>query len=52
MAKPIIAAKEPIQAELVAGETVYWCSCGRSQNQPFCDGSHSGTDFTPVAFTP
>ena len=27
-----------------------WCSCGRSSKQPFCDGSHKGTEFTPVAF--
>ena len=51
MAKPVIAAKEPIKAELVAGETYYWCRCGRSNKQPFCDGSHKGTDFTPLAFT-
>jgi CDGSH-type Zn-finger protein len=46
----VIAQKSPFQVELTAGETYYWCACGRSQNQPFCDGSHKGTDFTPVAY--
>ena len=32
------------------GETYYWCACGQSSNQPFCDGSHKGTSFTPLAF--
>ncbi|MCP9475464.1 MAG: CDGSH iron-sulfur domain-containing protein [Nitrospira sp.] len=31
--------------------TYYWCSCGRSRDQPFCDGSHQGTEFEPVEFT-
>ncbi len=44
-----IAAKEPAVLTLEPG-TYYWCSCGRSQNQPFCDGSHEGTGFEPVAF--
>lgn len=44
-----IAAKEPAVLTLEPG-TYYWCSCGRSQNQPFCDGSHEGTAFEPVAF--
>src|SRR5690606_23331646 len=38
--------------ELKAGKEYYWCACGRSRNQPFCDGSHEGTEFTPLAFTP
>jgi thiamine pyrophosphate-dependent acetolactate synthase large subunit-like protein/nitrite reductase/ring-hydroxylating ferredoxin subunit/CDGSH-type Zn-finger protein len=36
---------------LKAGETVWWCRCGRSKNQPLCDGSHQGTGFEPVEFT-
>jgi CDGSH-type Zn-finger protein len=51
MSKPQIAAKTPAAAELKAGETYYWCSCGRSKNQSFCDGSHQGTEFQPKAFT-
>lgn len=51
MEKPTIAGKAPIYVDLKAGETYYWCSCGRSGNQPFCDGSHEGTSFLPMAFT-
>ena len=49
MADPKIAAKVPAVLELDAG-TYYWCACGRSANQPFCDGSHQGTEFTPKEF--
>jgi glutamate synthase domain-containing protein 2 len=52
MAKPKIAAAEPKAVELKAGEEYYWCACGRSASQPFCDGSHQGTEFTPHAFRP
>ncbi len=51
MSEAIIAGKEPAAVELEAGETYYWCSCGQSAKQPFCDGSHKGSDFEPVAFT-
>jgi CDGSH-type Zn-finger protein len=47
MSEPTIAQKAPFTAELEAG-TYWWCACGRSANQPFCDGSHKGTGFTPV----
>lgn len=47
---PIIAAKSPVAVELVKGQTYHWCRCGRSDNQPFCDGSHAGTDIRPLAF--
>ncbi|HID50089.1 MAG TPA: CDGSH iron-sulfur domain-containing protein [Chromatiales bacterium] len=49
--EPVIARKEPYVVELKAGETYYWCACGRSKSQPFCDGSHQGTGLEPVAFT-
>jgi methylamine---glutamate N-methyltransferase subunit C len=52
MPQPKIAARTPIAVELRAGKEYFWCSCGRSRNQPFCDGSHEGTEFTPLAFTP
>jgi len=45
-----VAQKGPYQVELKAGETYFWCACGRSQNQPFCDGSHKGTEFSPHRF--
>ena len=50
--RPIIAAKKPAAEELKKGQDYYWCRCGRSKNQPFCDGSHKGTGLTPLEFTP
>jgi CDGSH-type Zn-finger protein len=47
MAEPICTQKAPYVIELEAG-TYYWCSCGKSANQPYCDGSHENTEFTPV----
>ncbi|MCJ7558374.1 MAG: glutamate synthase-related protein [Gammaproteobacteria bacterium] len=47
---PIIAAKLPVAVELVKDQTYHWCRCGRSGNQPFCDGSHAGTGINPLAF--
>lgn len=43
-----IAAKQPIAIDVEAGESYAWCTCGKSSGQPFCDGSHKGTDFTPL----
>lgn len=45
--EPICYAKAPVILEMEPG-TYFWCACGRSQSQPFCDGSHKGTRFTPV----
>jgi len=45
MPKPIIADDKPIAVTLEKGNEYYWCTCGRSKNQPFCDGSHQGTEF-------
>ncbi len=49
MSEPVIAAREPAVLELEPG-TYYWCACGRSKDQPFCDGSHQGTGIEPLAF--
>ncbi|MBU2444038.1 MAG: CDGSH iron-sulfur domain-containing protein [Bacteroidetes bacterium] len=49
MDKPNIAEKSPAILELEAG-TYWWCQCGLSKNQPFCDGSHKTTTFSPVEF--
>lgn len=51
MSKPRIANNKPIATELKAGQEYYWCACGRSSDQPLCDGSHRETDFTPLPFT-
>ena len=51
MTKGNIAARLPIAIEVEAGKTYLWCACGDSKKQPFCDGSHKGTEFTPVRFT-
>lgn len=51
MSEPLSPQKAPYPVEVEEGKTYYWCACGRSKNQPFCDGSHQGTDFEPVAFT-
>lgn len=51
MTKPVIAAISPKKVSLNQGEEYYFCTCGRSSNQPFCDGSHAGTSFKPKAFT-
>lgn len=49
--EPKIAQKSPCAVELEAGKNYHWCACGRSANQPFCDGSHHGTEFKPLSFT-
>ncbi len=51
MSKPTIARKTPEMVELEAGKKYAWCACGNSKSQPFCDGSHKGTEFSPVIFT-
>lgn len=50
MSKTIVSDTRPTAVELKKGEKYYYCTCGRSANQPFCDGSHKGTGFTPKAF--
>lgn len=51
MSDPVIAQKAPVPVEVEAGKSYFWCACGRSKAQPFCDGSHKGTDFTPTKWT-
>ena len=47
---PRIAQKKPYKVNVTAGKTYFWCACGRSANQPFCDGSHEVTDLRPVRY--
>ncbi len=50
MAEPTVAARAPMGVDLEAGKTYDWCSCGKSATQPFCDGSHKGSSFSPVKY--
>jgi CDGSH-type Zn-finger protein len=53
MAQPVASQNRPYVIEVEEGKKVAWCACGRSANQPFCDGSHSreNTGVTPIVFT-
>ncbi|MFT5451255.1 MAG: CDGSH-type Zn-finger protein, partial [Enterobacterales bacterium] len=51
MDKPVIADNKPVKVTLEKGDDYYFCTCGRSSNQPFCDGSHAGSNFKPKVFT-
>ncbi len=49
--EPVIAQKSPCAVEVEAGSTYFWCACGRSAKQPFCDGTHKDSEIRPVKFT-
>ena len=51
MPKGEIAEKKPFAVTVEAGKSYFWCACGKSANQPFCDGSHKDTEFSPVKWT-
>lgn len=51
MTEPVSPQNAPYAVDVEEGQTYYWCACGKSSNQPFCDGSHQGSEFEPVAFT-
>lgn len=51
MTKPQIAGTAPIVMDVEAGKDYWWCTCGQSKNQPFCDGSHQGSSFLPMKWT-
>ena len=51
MEKGKIAGNVPQMVALKSGKTYAWCACGKSVNEPFCNGSHKGTSFTPTVFT-
>ncbi len=50
MDQPLRASDTPFAIDVEAGKRYFWCSCGRSQEQPFCDGSHKGSGFSPVPY--
>lgn len=47
---PIVAGRAPIKVRVEAGKSYWWCACGRSAAQPFCDGSHKGTGLAPMEY--
>jgi len=51
MTQPEIAAKTPFAVDVEKGKDYYWCACGKSKTQPFCDGAHKGSAFSPTKFT-
>lgn len=53
MLEPKIAQKAPYEVELKEGQKVFWCACGHSAKQPFCDGAHAknNTGMKPIAYT-
>lgn len=51
MDKPVRAGDNPVRVEVEAGKSYFWCTCGKSSKQPFCDGSHKDTSFSPMKWT-
>jgi CDGSH-type Zn-finger protein len=50
MSDAIRASETPYAVEVEQGRSYFWCACGRSKNQPFCDGSHKGTGISPIKY--
>ncbi|HBF61983.1 MAG TPA: glutamate synthase [Gammaproteobacteria bacterium] len=50
MSTPDIPQKNPLPVDVEEGRKYFWCSCGKSDRQPFCDGSHQGTEFLPLTY--
>ena len=50
MSEAVVASKTPNIVLVEENKTYYWCACGLSKSQPFCDGSHSTTDIRPVMY--
>jgi len=52
MTEPVVAQNAPYAIDVEAGKSYFWCACGKSSQQPFCDCSHQGTDILPQKFSP
>jgi CDGSH-type Zn-finger protein len=52
MTQPYRATNAPFAVDVEQGKDYYWCACGKSQTQPFCDGAHLGSAFLPVKYSP
>jgi CDGSH-type Zn-finger protein len=52
MTEPVVAARAPAKVTLEAGKDYWWCVCGMSKNQPFCDSTHKGSGLAPMKYTP
>lgn len=50
MTNPVRASDTPFAVEVESGKKYFWCACGQSAKQPFCDGSHKGSEFTPLKY--
>ena len=50
MSKPVVAQKAPYKVTVKGGKKYFWCACGLSSKQPFCDGSHKTTEFEPLSY--
>ena len=50
MSQPFVRSTMPRPVDVEAGQTYWWCSCGQSKSQPFCDGSHHGTAHAPLEY--
>lgn len=51
MVSPVRASDTPFAVQVEQGKSYFWCACGRSQSQPFCDWSHKGSTFTPIKYS-
>ncbi|MAM80915.1 MAG: glutamate synthase [Gammaproteobacteria bacterium] len=51
MSEPVVAQKAPYPVDVEEGKNYFWCACGKSTKQPFCDGSHQDTEILPMKYT-